>query len=361
VDAANKPGDSFVRLCIQAKKKTKAKSTSSGAWYDMNLLAAVGHHAYAATAGVLFLGACGLPMPISVVLLVAGASAHGAGLNLGWVVLCAASAAVLGDILLYVGGRWTGWWLLAGLCRMSINPETCIFGSANSFYRRGPRTLLFAKFIPGLSTVSAPLSGSLNMPVLQFLGLDVLGALLYTLCWSLTGFVFAPFLRQIIALVQRLGHITAAMVTAVVVLYVLWLVMSYVRDTRFTDVERIAAAELHATLQEGHRDRIVVIADVRSHGYYDPGTQRIKNSIRVEPNRLREEVAALRAFMAPECDIYLYCSCARDATSVRVAKALEKEDCKTKVIAGGLKAWIKAGGPLEPVPDEDMEHLPQFQ
>lgn len=325
-----------------------------------NLLAAVGHHAYAATAAVLFAGACGLPMPVSVVLLVAGASAHGAGLNLGLVVACAVCAAVCGDTILYLGGRFTGWWLLAGLCRISINPETCIFGSANRFYRRGPKTLLFAKFVPGLSTVAAPLSGSLNMPAPKFFALDLMGALLYASAWSTTGYVFARFLREIITLVERLGHITAAMLAAVVVLYVLWVVMSYVRDTRFTDVERVAAAELHARLQEGARDRIVVIADVRSHGYYDPGTQRIKNSIRVEPNRLREEVAALREFMAPECDIYLYCSCARDATSVRVAKALEKEDCKTKVIQGGLKAWIKAGGPLEPVPESDLEHLPQF-
>ena len=327
----------------------------------MNLLAAVGHHAYAATAVILFLGACGLPMPASVVLLVAGASAHGAGLNLGTVILCAVAAAVCGDSLLYVGGRLSGWWLLAALCRLSLNPETCIFGSANSFYRRGPKTLIFAKFIPGLSTVAAPLSGSLNMSASRFLGLDLLGATLYASAWALTGFACAPFLRQVIALVQKLGHIGALMLGAVLLLYVLWLVMSYVRDTRFTAVERIAAAELHANLQGETRDRIVVIADVRSHGYYDSGMQRIKNSIRVEPNRLREELAALREFMAPECDIYLYCSCARDATSVRVAKALEKEDCKTKVIAGGLKAWIKAGGALEPVPDTDLEHLPQFK
>ncbi len=327
----------------------------------MNLLAAVGHHAYLATAGILFAGACGLPLPVSVALLVAGASAHGAGLNLGLVILCALLAALAGDTVLYLGGRLTGWWLLGVLCRVSVNPETCIFGSANSFYRRGPKTLLFAKFIPGLSSVAAPLSGSLNMPPLRFLGLDAVGVLLYTSAWSTVGYLFAPFLRDIIGLMERLGHITAAMAGAVVVLYVLWLVMSSLRDTRFTTVERIQAAELHAALQEGQRDRIVVIADVRSHGYYDSGTQRIKNSIRVEPNRLKEELAALREFMAPECDIYLYCSCARDATSVRVAKALEKEDCKTKVIQGGLKAWIRAGGPLEPVPESDLEHLPQFE
>ena len=327
----------------------------------MNLQAAVGHHAYAVTAGVLFLGACGLPMPASVVLLVAGAAAHGAGLNLGSVIACAAGAALLGDFLLYLGGRFTGWWLLAGLCRVSMNPETCIFGSANRFYRRGSKTLLFAKFVPGLSTVAAPLSGSLNMPALRFLGLDAIGVTLYSSAWATAGFVFSRFLREILAGVSRLGHITATMIAVVVGVYVVWLVTSYVRDTRFAAVERIAAAELHEHLQKQSKDRVVVIADVRSHGYYDSGMQRIKNSIRVEPNRLREEVAALREFMAPECDIYLYCSCARDATSVRVAKALEKEDCKTKVIAGGLKAWIKAGGPLEPVPEGDLEHLPRFR
>lgn len=326
----------------------------------MNLLAVVGHHGYAATAGVMFLAACGFPLPLSVVLLAAGAAAHGGGLSLPLLILCAAGASVLGDSLMYLGGRMTGWWLLAGICRISVNPETCIFGSANSFYKRGPKTLLFSKFVPGLATVAAPLSGSLNMRPDKFVLMDAAGVLTYVSAWTVAGYVCAPFLRVVIAWVERVGHITAATLSAVVLLYFLWLVTSYLRDTKFSDVERIPAGDLHEHLQRKTLDRVVVIADVRSHGYYDRGTQRIKNSIRVEPNRLQEEIAALRAFMAPECEIYLYCSCARDATSVRVAKALEKEDCKTKVIAGGLKAWIKAGGPLEPVPETDLEHLPQF-
>jgi len=325
-----------------------------------SLLSAVEHHGYAATAVTFFLSACGLPLPISVVLLAAGAAAHGGGLSLGVLILCAASAALAGDTCMYLGGRLTGWWLLAGLCRVSMNPETCIFGSANRFYRRGPKTLLFAKFVPGLATVAAPLSGSLNMPPLRFLSLDGIGVTLYTTVWTTVGFIFARFLEVIVRWLGRVGHFTAATVGVVVILYVLWLVMSYLRDTRFSAVQRVAAGDLHEMLQARVHDRIVVIADVRSHGYYDPGTVRIKNSIRVEPNRLREELEALREFMAPECDIYLYCSCARDATSVRVAKMLEKEDCKTKVIQGGLRAWIKAGGPLEPVPEGDMEHLPSF-
>jgi rhodanese-related sulfurtransferase len=145
-----------------------------------------------------------------------------------------------------------------------------------------------------------------------------------------------------------------------VALYGLWLLVNTLRDRRFKYIERVAAEELYERLKSADHNKLLVIADVRSHGYYDPGMQRIKNSIRVEPSRLKEELVALREFMAPECEIYLYCSCAHEATSVRVAHMLEQENCSTKVIQGGLKAWMKAGGPLEPVPAGDVEHLPQF-
>jgi membrane protein DedA with SNARE-associated domain/rhodanese-related sulfurtransferase len=327
----------------------------------MNLLGAIGHHGYAATAVVLFLASCGLPLPLSIVLLTAGAAAHGGSLNLAVLILCAGGAALAGDTLTYLGGRYTGWWLLAQICRVSINPETCVFGSARSFYRRGPKTLFFAKFVPGLSTVAAPLAGSLNMRIGRFLRLDAVGVLLYVSSWTCAGYLCAPILREVTRWVIQVGHVTAATFASLVMLYILYLVISSIRSSKFATVERIAAADLHEKLRtaNGH-ERVVVIADVRSHGYYDPQAQRIKNSIRVEPNRLSEEVAALREFMAPECDVYLYCSCAHDATSIRVAKLLEKENCHAKVISGGLKAWIKAGGPLEPVPTTDLEHLPQF-
>jgi rhodanese-related sulfurtransferase len=259
-----------------------------------------------------------------------------------------------------MGGRLTGWSLLAAMCKVSMNPETCIFGSANSFYKRGSKALLVAKFVPGLATVAAPLAGSLNMRPWRFLRLDAMGVLLYVTAWSSVGYLFARFLKVVVMWVNRVGHVTAATVGAVVLLYGMWLLMSTLRDQRFSEVERVPPSELHDLIENVSHDKLVVIADVRSHGYYDPGMQRIKHSIRVEPNRLREELVALREFMAPECDIYLYCSCARDATSVRVARALEKENCRTKVIHGGLKAWVKAGGPVEPVPPTDVEHLPRF-
>jgi membrane protein DedA with SNARE-associated domain/rhodanese-related sulfurtransferase len=285
----------------------------------------------------------------------------GDGLNLGLVILCAGGAGLLGDTLMYLGGKFTGWWLLAGLCRVSMNPDTCIFGSARSFYKRGPKTLLFAKFVPGLGTVAAPLAGSLNMKLRRFLMLDGCGVFTYVSAWVLTGFVFARFLRDVIGWVERVAHVTVSVLAAMVVLYVGWLLVSSLRDSRFSTVEKVAAHDLFELLRTATHEKLVIIADVRSHGYYDAGMMRIKNSIRVEPSRLKEELVALREFMQPECEIYLYCSCAREATSVRVARMLAAEDCSTKVIQGGLRAWIKAGGELEAVPAGDVEHLPRFE
>jgi membrane protein DedA with SNARE-associated domain/rhodanese-related sulfurtransferase len=326
----------------------------------MGLISIVQHHGYATAAVILFLSSIGLPLPMAVVLVSAGAVAHGGGLSLGMVLLVSWTAAVIGDTLMYFGGRYTGWWLLAGICQLSMNPETCIFGSARSFYKRGAKTLLISKFIPGLGTVAAPLAGSLNMRPLRFWRLDMLGVLLYVGTWTLLGYVFSKFVRDILSGIAEAGHLAAWILGVVLVGYALWLVVNTLRDHRFDHVERVAAQELYERMKAATHDRLVVIADVRSHGYYDPGMQRIKNSIRVEPSRLKEELIALREFMAPECEIYLYCSCAREATSVRVAHMLEQENCSTKVISGGLKAWMKAGGPLEPVPPHDVEHLPRF-
>ena len=319
------------------------------------------HHGYAVTGLVLFLAAMGLPLPASTVLLAAGAAAHAGALN-PWVVLAVAwTAAVAGDTLLYYGGRYTGWWLMGILCRASVNPEACIFSSADYFYRRGPKTLLFAKFIPGLGAMAAPIAGSLNMRISQFLRMDALGVLGYCSAWLATGYIFSRFIVQIIQGVESAGHAVLLIVLLAMFAYGGVLLAFTLRARGSGAIEKISAAGLYERLQALTPDKLVVIADVRSHGYYDPGMQRIKNSIRVEPHRLQEELIALREFMAPECEIYIYCSCIRDVTSIRVARKLAEENCRTQVIEGGIKAWIKAGGPMEMVPEADLQKLPRFE
>ena len=326
----------------------------------MGLLDVVAQHGYAVVFGVLFIASAGLPVPTSIVLLLAGSQAHHT-LQLPLLIVLAWGSAIVGDSLLYFGGRYTGWWLLAGMCRLSMNPEGCIFSSSAYFYRRGSKTLLFSKWIPGLSSMAAPLAGSLNMRFFRFLRLDVVGVAVYVTTWLMVGYLFSAFLNDILRWVHSVGH--AFMMLALLMLagYAVSVIVFAIRARKYNRIQKISADELRRRVEASTPDSLVVIADVRSHNYYDPGMQRIKNSIRVEPTRLKEELEALRAFMAPECEIYLYCSCIRDTTSKRVAHMLEQQNCKTKVIEGGLKAWVRAGGELENVPASDIQRLPSFE
>jgi rhodanese-related sulfurtransferase len=99
-----------------------------------------------------------------------------------------------------------------------------------------------------------------------------------------------------------------------------------------------------------------VVFDVRSHGYFDPGAERIPGSQRIDPNALR---ASLESF-AKGRQIYLYCTCQRQATSVRVARELLKHGLPVAVIDDGLRGWRGAGLEVETVPPAELVALPLF-
>src|SRR5476649_93470 len=136
-------------------------------------------HGYAILFAVVFLEAVGLPVPAALALLIAGGAAANGTLQVSYALGGAIAAMLAGDTLMFFMGRYTGWWLLGILCRISLNPESCILRSADSFYRRGRMLLVVAKFIPGINAMTPPLAGSMNMRFAQFLPLDLTGAALY--------------------------------------------------------------------------------------------------------------------------------------------------------------------------------------
>lgn len=327
----------------------------------MSLAAWVAAHGYLSVMLLLLISAMGLPLPAGLALILGGAAAHGGSLHLYWLIPLAVLAENAGASLLFVGGRRTGWWLLSKLCRVTMDPEHCIFRSADFFYARGPRVLLIARFIPGLNSMAPPLAGSLHMRPWKFWRLDILGALLHVLTWTMAGFFLSRYIRELTGALAVVGHVALSMVVLVLLGYAMLWGYVKVRDIRYKDVKRVSAAEVLERLENPNLDRPIVIADVRSHGYYDPGMLRIKNSIRVEPNRLGAELDALRETLAPECDIYVYCSCVRDATSIRIAYAMEQRGQPVHVIEGGLRGWVRAGNPTELVPVGELRHLPSFE
>ena len=139
---------------------------------SMNLIVLMARHGYALTFGLLLAESMGLPFPAAIALVAAGAAVAAHALWGPYVLLAAITALLLGDTVQFWLGRYMGWLLLGFLCRVSINPETCILRSAESFYKRGKVTLVIAKFIPGVNTMAAPLAGSMKMRFVQFLRLD---------------------------------------------------------------------------------------------------------------------------------------------------------------------------------------------
>lgn len=268
-----------------------------------HLLPIMARHGYALTFALLFAEAIGLPLPASIGLVAAGAAVASHTLSGPGVLLAALLALLIGDTAQFWLGRYSGWALLGFLCRLSMNPETCILRSAESFYKRGKATLVIAKFIPGINTMAAPLAGSMKMRYGQFLQLDFVGALLYSSTFLLVGYLSRDFLAAVLTGFHAAGRAMEAVVIVALVVYAIYRAVQFARYKKYRVMPRIQVQELVARLASDEADRVQIV-DVRSHGYYDIGTERIKGSIRIEPNNLEEEIKSL----AKDKDIYLYCT-----------------------------------------------------
>src|SRR5580700_2211138 len=237
----------------------------------MSLISLMARHGYALTFGLLLAEAIGLPFPAAIALVAAGAAVAAHTLWGPYVLLAALVALLLGDTVQFWLGRYMGWLLLGFLCRVSINPETCILRSAESFYKRGKVTLVIAKFIPGVNTMAAPLAGSMKMRFWQFLRLDFAGALVYSLTYLLVGYLSRDFLAATLRGFHQAGRAMEVVIVAALAGYAIYRTTQFRRYKKYRIMPRVQVQELVARLASDEADRVLIV-DVRSHGYYDVGT-----------------------------------------------------------------------------------------
>jgi len=316
-----------------------------------SLLAGLVEHGYGILFAAVFLEAIGLPVPAALALLLAGGASARGSLHTGIALGSALGAMVMADTLMFLMGRYTGWWLLGMLCRVSLNSESCILRSADSFYRRGRILLVFAKFVPGINAMAPPLAGSMNMRLVQFLGLDLIGASLYIGAYFSVGFLFSGALGAITKNYLAFGRGLTWLVILALACYLGYQIWMWRKARALGIVPFVTPVEAARALSEG-----ALVYDVRSHGYYDRKAMRVQGSKRLEPNGINQ----VELEIPPGTPVYLYCTCLRDATSTRVAHHLLEKGLRVAVIQGGLRAWKKAGLPLEAVPIEEMADLPLF-
>jgi membrane protein DedA with SNARE-associated domain len=268
-----------------------------------DILSVIAKYGYTSLFAALFMEAIGLPIPGALALLAAGAAAAAGVMHPALAFGVAICAMFIGDTTLYITGRVSGWQLLGFLCGLSLSPEVCILRAAKWFYKRGRTTLLFAKFLPGVNTMAPPLAGSMHMRASQFLRFDIGGVLLYALAYGSLGYLFRDVFRMIAGGLQAFSRAVAWVVLVGVIAYVCYRVWLYARYRLSRFVPRVPVSDVEARLKlEGMPD--IIIADVRSHGYYDQGEQRVQGSIRIEPNNLEVFIETL----PKDTPIYLYCT-----------------------------------------------------
>ncbi len=243
----------------------------------------------------------GLPLPSIPLLLAAGALAGMDKLALGWAIALPLVACVLADLAWYELGKRRGGTVLKWLCRISLEPDSCVRRTEEAFSRNGSRSLAVAKFVPGLNTMAPPMAGMTGMSVARFLLLDVAGALLYIAGSVLVGYLFRNQIERAALYASRLGGFLFWLAVAALAAYIF---KKYRQRQRFLNdiaIARITAEDLKAKLDAGED---VTIVDLRHPLDFLPYPQTIGNAIRMSP----DEIEARNAEIPRDRDVILYCT-----------------------------------------------------
>lgn len=202
----------------------------------------------------------GVPVPAFPVLLAMGALAGLGSRSFELSLLLAVSAAMASDGVWFRLGRLRGHSILSLLCRLSLEPDSCVSNTKGLFSRYGATTLLFAKFVPGLGAAAAPLSGLTRMPLWKFLSADALGAIAWSGAYLGAGFIFRNQLEEAAEYAGRMGSWLVVILAGALAAYILWKYYERRRFIRDLRVARVTAEELRDLLQSGDE---VIVVDLR--------------------------------------------------------------------------------------------------
>ena len=249
----------------------------------------------------VFADQIGVPLPAVPALLAMGALAAVGKINFGLALLASVIASVLADVIWYGLGRARGPQVLRLLCKISLEPDSCVRRTEDTFVRYGVRSLIIAKFIPGLSTVAPPLAGMVGVSVPRFVVYSALAALLWVVAWGGLGYVAGEALREVTATTGRIGTVLLALVAACIAGYVGLKWMQRRRFLRLLRTARISPDELKRDLDSG---KPVFVVDLRS-------ALEVTATPFVIPGALRiaaEELEARHEAIPRDRDVIVYCS-----------------------------------------------------
>ena len=279
----------------------------------------------------------GLPVPAVPTLLLAGSLASTPSF-LGELLGAAIIASLVADWIWYWSGRIFGYRVLSGLCRLSINPSSCVSQTEARFIRWGLSSLVVAKFIPGFSTVAPPIAGALRMSQSGFLLASGVGAALWAGAALGAGLLLQDTVQMAIAVLDEHANRAAILMVLGVAVWLGWKFWQKYRFRKFCAVPHITPSELIDALST---DVPPLVLDLRS------------------PVMVAEVGPLAGMIGARETDIDLLhravedwpkdrpivtvCACPEDATAIKAARSLLNAGyLSVRPLKGGYDAWVQA-------------------
>jgi len=242
---------------------------------------------------------CGVPIPSLPMLLAIGALAGSGQLSFFLALLVSVSACLVADCMWYWLGVYKGSSILRLLCKISLEPDSCVQRTENVFVRYGARALLFAKFVPGLSTAAAPLAGMFRMKIWKFALADSIGAFIWAGTYSTLGFLFRNQLEDLLHGAVRAGSWFLAFLALALGGFLIYKYIERRRFFRQLRILRIQPEELKAMLSAG--DRITVVDLRNALEWEEAGATKIPGAVRISYETIEAEMIGV----PPDHDVVL--------------------------------------------------------
>jgi membrane protein DedA with SNARE-associated domain len=206
-------------------------------------IAVLVRYGYLVVFGSVLAEQIGAPIPAIPFLLAAGAAAGTGQLSFALLLLLSGIASLIADMTWYVIGRLGGAKVLGWLCRISLEPDSCVRRTGAIFSKHGPR------------------SGVVRMPLGRFVLFSALGGLFWAGAVIALGWIFARQLEIVADYAVRLGSWTLVLIGAALGSYITWKFISRQRFLRRIRIARISPEELKAKLDGGEQLMIVDVRD----------------------------------------------------------------------------------------------------
>jgi membrane protein DedA with SNARE-associated domain len=286
----------------------------------------------------------GIPLPATPVLLAAGAMSAEHQIRFEYAFLAGLVACLTADTTWFLIGRRYGHHVLRILCKLSMEPTICVRRTQDSFGKRRELTLMFAKFVPGLAMLAAPVAGENGMSLPAFLLYDGIGATLWLTALLTAGRLFGDALKRDPSLLNWVGRFSGAILLLAILCFFIGRVYRRRRVLRELVASRLEPEELKRQLDAGEQ---VYIVDLRHplELLADPFT--LPSALHFSPDAL----AARHIEIPRDRDVVLFCTCPSEATAAKTAMTLHKLGIeRVRPLRGGYDEWKRLGYPLAAVP-----------